>query len=237
MPRHCGNWRNGCVKGDKYLAGIACCFLSLALLLTVVDLCCFRVSFYKAEYQKNNAQAYTGMSEEDNLRATVTLLDYLRNLRDDIVVEAEVNGVRREVFNERETLHMVDVKALYQKAILFRNTAVVIGQAIVLYLLFRKKRTIRGILLDGFVPGNSALFAAVAAIGIWALADFDRFWTNFHLLFFDNDLWLLDPRTSIMINLFPGSFFFDLVIQIILVYLAVLIAVAVFTYYPIWRKK
>ena len=35
-----------------------------------------------------------------------------------------------------------------------------------------------------------------------------------------------------MINLFPGSFFFDLVIQIILSYLGSLILIGLFTYWP-----
>lgn len=84
--------------------------------------------------------------------------------------------------------------------------------------------------------GNLLIGGIVLFIAIWALADFNAFWTNFHLFFFDNDLWLLDPRTSIMINLFPGSFFFDLVIEIILSYLGSLILVGLYTYWPSGRK-
>ena len=38
---------------------------------------------------------------------------------------------------------------------------------------------------------------------------------NFHYLFFDNDLFLLDPNTSIMINMFPSAFFMHMVFMII----------------------
>ena len=37
-------------------------------------------------------------------------------------------------------------------------------------------------------------------------------------LFFDNDLFILDPNTSIMINMFPETFFFDLVMLIMATY-------------------
>ena len=38
---------------------------------------------------------------------------------------------------------------------------------------------------------------------------------------FDNDLFLLDPASSIMINMFPESFFFDLVLLIIVSFVTV----------------
>jgi integral membrane protein (TIGR01906 family) len=176
------------------------------------------------------------MNQEDNLRATAALLDYLRGKRDDIVVRAKVSGVEREVFNERETLHMVDVRALYQKAQLARNIAAVLGIAILVFLTYYEKKKLREVMKAGFVSGVSAMLAFVVFVAVWALADFDQFWTNFHLMLFDNDLWLLDPRTSIMINLFPATFFFDLVIRIILIFLFLMIAASFFIFQP-WRRS
>lgn len=222
-------------KNEKICAILSIFLLSLALLMTCIDVCSFRTSFYEKEYAKNDTSSYTGMSSEDNLKATLALLDYLKDKRQDIVVTAKVNGVEREVFNERETLHMVDVKKLYQSAILVRNLCALAGAALFGYLLFKKHR-VRTILQAGFQMGNLLIGGIVLFIAIWALADFNAFWTNFHLFFFDNDLWLLDPRTSIMINLFPGSFFFDLVIEIILSYLGSLILVGLYTYWPSGRK-
>ena len=219
-------------KTNKILSVITIFLLSLALLMSVVDFWCFNKSFYTMEYQKNDTSAYTGMSSEDNLKATITLLDYLKDRRDDILVKAKVNGVEREVYNERETLHMVDVKKLYQTALLVRNITLFLGIVLLIYLMVSAKCSLKQILRQGFVKGNLLIGGIVLFVAVWALADFDAFWTNFHLLFFDNDLWLLDPRTSIMINLFPGSFFFDLVIRIILLYVGILIAVGIYTGLP-----
>ncbi len=52
-------------------------------------------------------------------------------------------------------------------------------------------------------------------MAIWAAADFSTFWVSFHELFFTNDLWLLDPAKSVLINMVPAQFFYDLVMRIV----------------------
>ncbi len=203
------------MKIADILSAIAGFLLSAAIIATVIDVVSFDRSFYENEYRKNDTVSYTGMSAEDNLRATDTLLDYLQDKRQDIICTAEVSGTEREVFNERETLHMVDVKALYQNAIRVRNGCVIVSVLLFVLSMVIGKRSIFSVLRTGWKNGIILTGAVILFIAIWALADFNQFWTNFHLLFFDNDLWLLDPNTSIMINLFPGNFFFDLVIRII----------------------
>lgn len=203
------------MKIADILSAIAGFLLSAAIIATVIDVVSFDRSFYEAEYRKNDTVSYTGMSAEDNLRATDTLLDYLQDKRQDIVCTAEVSGTEREVFNERETLHMVDVKALYQNAIRVRNGCVITAAILLVLSVLIGKKSFFSVLRSGWKNGILLTGAVILFIAIWALADFNQFWTNFHLLFFDNDLWLLDPNTSIMINLFPGSFFFDLVTRII----------------------
>lgn len=203
------------MKIADILSAIAGFLLSAAIIATVIDVVSFDRSFYEAEYRKNDTVSYTGMSAEDNLRATDTLLDYLQDKRQDIVCTAVVSGTEREVFNERETLHMVDVKALYQNAIRVRNGCVITAVILLVLSVLNGKKSFFSVLRSGWKNGILLTGAVILFIAIWALADFNKFWTNFHLLFFDNDLWLLDPNTSIMINLFPGSFFFDLVTRII----------------------
>ena len=42
------------------------------------------------------------------------------------------------------------------------------------------------------------------------MLDYDRFFTAFHRLAFTNDLWLLNPRTDLLIRLMPEGLFMDL---------------------------
>lgn len=64
---------------------------------------------------------------------------------------------------------------------------------------------------------KTAILAAVffAMLAGWTFVDFDAFWTTFHKIAFRNDLWLLNPATDLMINLFPAEFFSSLVFRIV----------------------
>ncbi|MGN1390322.1 MAG: TIGR01906 family membrane protein [Bulleidia sp.] len=208
----------------KFFASLACFCLVLGLLITVIDTCSFDHSFYVKEFQDNDTSAATGMSSEDNLAASDALLDYLRGNRDDIVYEAEVDGTVREVFDERETIHMQDVRTLYQRAVGLRNGLVIAGAGILalVYFLNRRRMSVLGLVRSGFQNGAVFVLMLVGAIGLYGAADFTSFWTSFHEFFFDNDYWLLDPNVSIMINLYPENFFSDLVFRIIFWFILIL---------------
>lgn len=224
------------MKLNKIVGTIAMTLLALSLLLTVIDYFCFDRSFYKNQYLKNNTTAYTNMSEEDLMKATDTLLDYLRDKRDDIKVEGIVNGAVREIYDERETLHMVDVKALYLNVIKVRNWISMIGIGALLLSLFFYKGNKYYFLRGCFNKGITILFLIVIAILLYALADFNRFWTNFHHVFFTNDLWLLDPNISIMINMFPEQFFRAIVLRIIFWYLGIILVLWSVLNIPYYRS-
>ncbi|MDO4521362.1 MAG: DUF1461 domain-containing protein, partial [Erysipelotrichaceae bacterium] len=94
----------------RVLGTIAALLAMISILLTVIFTVSFSRGFYRYEYRKGNQAEKIGMSDEGLMDATVTLLDYLEDRRDDIVVVTDVMGTEREVFDTRETLHMVDVK-------------------------------------------------------------------------------------------------------------------------------
>ena len=204
-------------KHHKILSEIfaLCCIFTL--LITLISQLCFDRSFFLKEYQEAETATYLRMSEEDLMKATDTLLDYLNDQRDDISVTATVNGVEREVFNQREILHMVDVKNLYQNVLLARNIMAIAALAIFAYLLTQFKNRVSLIatcLKRGFISMTMIIGFGIGLLVVWILADFNSFWTSFHHLFFSNDLWQLNPATSIMINMFPENFFFDMVFRL-----------------------
>ena len=53
---------------------------------------------------------------------------------------------------------------------------------------------------------------------IYVIGHFDTAFIQFHEIFFDNDLWLLDPDVSLMINMLPEEFFFDTAMRIGLIF-------------------
>lgn len=218
-----------------------CAFLAaisfiLILLISSIDFNCFQHSFYEREYAAMNTAQDLHMSHNDLMKATETLLDYLQDKRADIKAEITVSGWVREAFNEREILHMVDVKNLYQFALTLRITA--IGcLAVSLLLLWRQKKQDMFMMLAA-AYGKCAIgfLCFVAMMGIWAFCDFTGLWESFHRLFFRNDLWLLNPRTDLMINMFPEDFFFHMVIRIAVMFLIGFGGMAVWSGFY-WKRR
>ena len=66
------------------------------------------------------------------------------------------------------------------------------------------------------------------AVGILALVGFESAWERLHEIVFTNDLWLLDPRTDRLIQMFPESFWEEatfIVVGLALAEAAVLVAI------------
>jgi len=190
-------------------------FLCVALLLTSVFLCVYDRNFYRNTYAKLGIAQSVGMSEEDLTRATDALLQYCQGERPDLTVSAAVRGQTRQVFNEREIEHMADVRTLALTAEKVQWVLYALFGALLLFGILWGKFRLQKLflpLLYGFLIG----LAFIAAIGLFAAIDFDTFWTMFHHVFFTNSLWLLDPATSILINMVPQEFFFALVMRILL---------------------
>ena len=211
------------MKGYKILSALAGLALFLSLLLTSIDLLCFNRSFFRWQYSLNHTAESIGISEDGLMNATNALLDYMQDKRDDIIIVEKVNGNEREIFDERETLHMVDVKNLYLNAMKTRTILLVGSITILTLLAFTHRNQSYTILSNAYRNGLLFLGSLIFSIAIYAMVDFNGFWMNFHYVFFDNDLFLLDPNISIMINMFPSNFFFAVVFGIILLFVSIVI--------------
>ncbi len=202
----------------------------LSLLLTVVDLVAFDPKLFQSSYQRENTMATLNMSEQDLMRSSNVLLDYLKGKRKDIMVEAEVNGHKRMVFNERETKHMVDVKKLYEKAMLTRNVCVILMIVGMLVEFSRNRAGMKTFLWEVFRNGLLVFGFLLLFLLVYAI-------TDFHYLFFDNDLFLLDPNVSLMINMFPESFFFRMVMRIVIMFAVVSLTIGGVVYDLFGRRR
>lgn len=162
-------------------------------------------------HDQQGAAQSTGLTQEGVTQATHVLCEYLRGRREDINLTAPVYGVTQEVFNAREKAHMIDVKALFNGGRRLRAALFAVGGLlIVLGITLPRKNRARQIMRARFF----ALFwacvvwvALLGALGILCAIDFNAVFLRFHALFFDNDLWLLDPRVDLMIRLLPEAFF------------------------------
>ena len=215
-------------KITKVLSYLLCFTLIIATLLSIVDFCCFDRKFYASQQNKLNIAQTIGVDDEDLDKMTSVLLGYLKHENDDLFVEAKVNGINREIFNQKEKDHMIDVLNLYDGAILVRNICLLVMVGCLLILLSKHK-----VANLGFYYNKTLIFFAMvfAFIGMFCLIDFNTFWMSFHELFFPmNDLCLLDPRTDILIMMVPEEFFFNLVTRII-----IFTVISLFVYFVIFK--
>lgn len=182
-------------------------FILLASIITIS----LNRGFYSDQYAKNNAPIFTGLSLEALDIVTDNLLNYLSDKRDNLDMQAEVNGDLREVFDQREKDHMVDVKKLYLAVVKVEIVlAIVIVLAAVAIYKTKGEAKLQEILFSKYKKAIIVCALVVAVTATVFAINFNWFWTNFHLVFFSNDLWILDPAISVMINMFPLEFFFSM---------------------------
>ena len=138
----------------------------------------------------------TRLPAEEYAPVVSMITRYLKGGNEDFQHVFTVNGTEFAAFNQKEQHHMADVQDLFR---LCRFIAW-LGWGVVIFsgLSARRKlawRTFRRTLL--------AILAAVTIIIIAACIDFDSLFILFHKVAFTNDLWLLDPRTDLLIRLMP----------------------------------
>lgn len=179
----------------------------LIVLLTSVEWTAFDRNFYADQYQKGGQAASIGISEEALMEVTDGLLEYLRGERVALDMQAEIMGEVRPVFNERECAHMVDVQVLFVNGFRLRWIALAVAAGSLAALIALRRKKAIPILGRCCFWATVALGALLAALGIALAIDFNGVFTQFHLLFFNNDLWILDPRTDILIQMVPQAFF------------------------------
>ena len=184
-------------------------WLMIVFLITAVEAVAYWTpGYYKMEYEKYQVlDDLPEMTMDDLLSVTDEMMAYLRG--------------NREFFNARETAHMEDVRGLFLGG-LWLGLMFTLAFAALLYF-WKRGRKDRSAYLARAVPGSlcagtGVFFAACLALAAVISTDFSRYFVVFHHIFFDNDLWILDPDTDMLINIVPEAFFMDTALRIAIVF-------------------
>ena len=159
----------------------------------------------------------TGIERAELISAGKQIRDYFNNSEEFLSVRVVLRGIlAQNLYNEREVLHMRDVKTLVQGV--YR-----VSEITGLYLL---AVVVGGFALwgRGFTPSSTRLIAwggwvtitLLILVGLAMTVGFDRLFLAFHLISFTNDLWQLDPSRDYLIAMFPEMFFFSATILIVI---------------------
>ncbi len=217
------------------LLAIAALLIIIAVLFTSLQFCINQRNWYYESYVKYGTAKETQISNEDMTEAIFRLIDYMEGRADSIQLSVTEAGRVVEMYNRQEIDHMVDVRALYQAWRAVRTYGGILAVIIIAVCMLTLPKGQRiGMLCRGFLIAAAVFGAVLIVLGIWVAVDFNSFWTEFHHLFFTNDLWLMDYRTCRMIRICPLQLFNDIVVRFALMFLvpfALMLALAV------WGKK
>lgn len=222
---------------ERIVGLIAVMATIVVLLITSFEIAAYSdFSWYEKEYLKYEVLSDLEMEIEDVMYVTEEMMAYLRDNRGDLVVDTIVNGEEREFFNEREKLHMIDVKGLFMGGLALRRNALLVLAGAVVVLAVMKVNWKQ--LLPWSITWGIGGFLGILLIGGGLMAtDFHKYFFLFHEIFFDNDLWLLDPKTDLMIRMLPEGFFFDMVVRIGIIFFVSLLALLIGAVFMKKRKN
>lgn len=120
-------------------------------------------------------------------------------------------------YNVTEDVHMEDVRGLFVGALVLRRICIITAFVCVA-LLWLLKADIALVVPRSVCWGTGLFFAMICVLGLVISTDFTKYFVIFHHIFFNNDLWLLDPATDLLINIVPEPFFVDTASYIALVF-------------------
>lgn len=210
----------------KILAVILVISLSLMFLVISIENNAYNRSYFIKSFEKYNIEQATSKSMEELDVITIDIIKYLKNEGGNELLEPH--------FNEREILHMDDVQKLFDLERMIKYITIITSFLIILYFIKKEQILTLGKTLFYGLFSN---YIVLSILGILLLLDFNKYFTYFHLIFFTNELWLLDPATDLMIQMLPEEFFFGMAKNIGLSFFLYLAIIQVIGFLIIRRDK
>ena len=174
----------------------------LFILLYSIDFMAKDISYYNNFHNEYKIEEESGLSKEWIVSAGNSLVEFIKNGDKEVL---------KNHFNEKEISHMEDVYKLFKLDRIVYISLFIITLAVFLYKLFKNDflffRYVRKYILLAYI-------SVLSFLGICSLF-FSESFIYFHKLFFNNDLWLLDYETDLMIRILPEEFFFILFLNVL----------------------
>lgn len=209
---------------NRFAGVMIALFLVIIMLITAVEAVVYWMpGYFEYEYEKHQVLEDVHMSMDSLMEVTEHMMGYLRGQEEDLQISTTIRGiVHVPFFNERELMHMEDVRNLFLGGLWLRRICMLCA-AVGIFLLWRRKHL--STLPKFLFQGMALIVAAVALLVVLISTDFNRYFIIFHHIFFKNDLWILNPLTDRLINIVPQPFFIDTAAAIAIVFAVEMITV------------
>ena len=216
-----------------FICGI--CLLLILLITSLQAVCYWIPDWWRNEYAKYDTPSNVRgeMSLDDAVHITEDMLEYCIGRLDTLDdTEATIDGVTAPFFTDREKAHLADCRELFLKGIKLRVIACLLLAAFVIFIYVHNGKQKTSVLLaKGYLRSLGFIVVLAAIIAVLCVIDFTHVFTVFHHIFFDNDLWILNPNEDNLINIMQEDVFSDAAMWIAGIWLIVdaLIAAACVT--------
>lgn len=184
------------------------CCLPVLLLTSAI---CWEVNelrLYEYGFGKYEISQATGIDKLELKRVARHLVDYFNLKVNTAQIVVGKRGEEFNLFNERELVHLQDVRSLIQLDYLVQRGALLLLITCVLVLLFGFRVGWR-MLVKGLSWGSLITVGLMVVLALWAFFGFEKLFILFHLVSFPNEYWMLDPAKDYLIKLFSEGFFYD----------------------------
>jgi len=146
-----------------------------------------------------------GFTLEDRLQWSKPSILYLLNNDDISYLEKISFDDGSQIFNERELIHMEDVKDVVIKMRIALAACVLLVFLAIIVLRIREEKQA---IINALNWGGWSMIGLVLAILLFVALNFDSIFNGFHQVFFESGTWQFYPSDT-LIRLFPMRFWRD----------------------------
>jgi integral membrane protein (TIGR01906 family) len=194
--------------------------ISLLLLILSVQFFTFNNS-----YLYNNINKNLPIDNKDLYTIANNLSNYLKDDTNNLNFKVTYNNKNVFAFNKKEIDHMEDVKSIY--LLINKLKYIIIFFIFLIVSIVRKKYLLNSAYYSTFVSFLILLILSITIINI----NFNSIFIKFHELAFSNELWILNPKTDLLINLVPLNFFIDISKNIAILFVLLQLIVSLLSFY------
>jgi integral membrane protein (TIGR01906 family) len=190
--------------------------LSVFLITTNVGGAVNEPRLYTYGFERHDITDATNISPDQLERAAKQIRDYFNSDADFLTLTITLNGQLVSLYNERETLHMRDVKRLivgtYWAQIVSGFFLLIFAGLTLLRSFSHGVQQLAKLLLTA----SLTLICLVLGIGLVSVIAWRPIFILFHQISFANNLWQLDPYNDYLLMMFPERFFLETTLLIAL---------------------
>lgn len=204
-----------CKTGKIVISFLTATCLCLTLLLGGVLHMARSEKTYTQGFERFADTRASGVERAEYPAIGQALAAFFQGKSDTAQVEVPKFGQAAPAFSEKELQHLFDLKALFGRLEALRIALAAVTAALLIWLYRARAFSLLGMGLTLLLP---------LPVILWAAVDFNSLLYCLHLVLFPgNDLWLLDPRTDLLIQLMPLELFVYLALKLLLYLLPALL--------------